>query len=98
MNSYKKLLHNLENEKWRFVHVTSEQTKCEFKRKAKKKKSRPFRVQEKGGHRHDYRCKMSGDELSFLNENDQKKLMDDQREVNEHRNLSLKVFQIKKEF
>lgn len=41
---------------------------------------------------------MSGDELSFLNENDQKKLMDDQREVNEHRNLSLKVFQIKKEF
>ena len=64
----------------------------------KKKKSRPFRVREKGGHRHDYRCKMGGDELSFLNENDHKKLVDDQREVNEHRNLSLKVFQIKKKF
>lgn len=69
-----------------------------LKGKPRKKKSRPFRVREKGGHRHDCRCKMSGDELSFLNENDQKKLMDDQREVNEHRNLSLKVFQIKKEF
>lgn len=39
---------------------------------------------------------MCGDELNFLNENNQEKLMDDQRDVNEHRYLSLKVFQIKK--
>lgn len=45
-----------------------------------------------------YRCKMSGDELSFLSENDQEKLMDDERAANEIRNLSLKMFQIKKNF
>lgn len=80
-----------------FMLLQSKQN-VNLKGKPRKKKSRPFRVWEKGGHRHDYRCKMSGDELSFLNENDQKKLMDDQGEVNEHRNLSLKVFQIKKKF
>lgn len=33
----------------------------------------------KGGHGHVYRCEMSGDELSFLNESDQEKLTDSQR-------------------
>lgn len=31
MSLYKKLLPNLENEKMRSVHITPEQTKCEFK-------------------------------------------------------------------
>ena len=39
---------------------------------------------------------MCGDELSFRNENNQEKLMDDQKDVSEHRYLSLKVFQIKR--
>lgn len=59
-----------------------------------KKKRSPFGVN--SGHGCVYGCKMCGDELSFRNENNQEKLMDDQRDVSEHRYLSLKVFQIKK--
>lgn len=82
----------------RSVHITSEQTKCEFEGVKVGGKIITFRVLEKGGHKCVFRCKMSRDELSFLNENDEEKLMDDQRDVNEIRNLSLKMFQIKKKF
>lgn len=33
----------------------------------------------KGGHGHVYRCEMSGDELSLLNESDKEKVTDSQR-------------------
>lgn len=65
-----------------------------LKSKSRGEKKSPFGVN--SGHGCVYGCKMCGDELNFLNENNQEKLMDDQRDVNEHRYLSLKVFQIKK--
>lgn len=65
-----------------------------LKSKSRGKKRSPFGVN--SGHGCVYGCKMCGDELSSPNENNQEKLMDDQKDVNEHRYLSLKVFQIKK--
>ena len=41
---------------------------------------------------------MSREELNFVNETDEEKWMDDQRDVNKTRNLSLKMNQIKKKW
>lgn len=49
MNLYKKLLHNLENGKLRFVHATSEQ-KVDLKGVKTEEKSMLSRALEKGGH------------------------------------------------
>lgn len=62
----KKLLHNLENRKSRYVHITSEQKKKNVNLKSQSwGKKYTFQSMEKGDHRHVYRHKMSRDELFF---------------------------------